>query len=228
MTKRAELSGTAGVGGGREARIPRELLRAGESRRSGCLVPQVTGRLSPLEEGPVEGGEGGGGGRTGREALGEKGATRRGGSAAGSVCARLGGRTAPGAWGREVLSGLRGAWDRGRAAATRAWTRGKAGPRCFSRRRRALKAGPEQTAEWEATGPQAESPSMPGAEKTQSTGRISRRDERRWSRSPRAASTWLQHSFPSLPALTSVSHKTLDFWYDCHLEQRQWMPEGTQ
>lgn len=225
MRKRAELSGTAGVGGGTEARIPRERLRAGESWRSGCLVRQVTGRVSPLEEG----GEGGGGGGVHRKrGFGGEGGTRGGGQRAGSVCARLGGRTAPGVWGRGRPLGPERSLGPRAGRGHQGVDTGKAGPRCFSRRRRALKAGPGQTAEWEATGPQAECASKPGAEKKQSTGRLSRRDERRRTRSPRAASTQLQHPFPSLPALASVSHKTLDSWYDCHLEQRQWMPEGTQ
>lgn len=78
----------------------------------------------------MEGGEGGGAHR--KRGFGEKGATRREGAARPEVSARWA-EGPPGVWGREVLSGLRGAWDRGRAAATRAWTRGKAGPRCFSR-----------------------------------------------------------------------------------------------
>lgn len=172
--------------------------------------------------------EAGVGGCTGREALGEKGGHAEGGSAAGSVCARLGGRTAPGVWGRGRPLGPERSLGPRAGRGHQGVDTGKAGPRCFSRRRRALKAGPGQTAEWEATGPQAECASKPGAEKKQSTGRLSRRDERRRTRSPRAASTQLQHPFPSLPALASVSHKTLDSWYDCHLEQRQWMPEGTQ
>lgn len=91
-----------------------------------------------------------------------------------------------------------------------------------------LKAGPEPTAEREATGPQAEWPSMPGAERKQSLPEGFHEGMRPGGHEARTQQVHSSNApSPACQPPTKVSHKTLGSWYDCRLE-RQWVPEGTQ